>query len=114
MLVTLLGRSTIVWGKDRERNRGGYYVSDAARLPIPWRVCRRSVGGRVALGISITAAKERGKGKMTTLRRRFLCAIGAVLLVGLLSACGLAESGGGRRRQGIASVISSVARRKPG
>ena len=32
---------------------------------------------------------------MTTLRRRFLCAIGAVLLVGLLSACGLAESGGG-------------------
>jgi TRAP-type transport system periplasmic protein len=32
---------------------------------------------------------------MATLRRRFLCGIGAVLLVGLLTACGLAESGGG-------------------
>src|SRR5215217_4801011 len=94
MLVTLLGRSTTVRGKEQKSNRGGYYVSDAARLLIPWRVCRRSVGGRVALGISITAAKVRGKGKMTTLRRRFLCAIGAVLLVGLLSACGLAESEG--------------------
>jgi len=41
MLVTFLGRSTIVWGKDQERNRGGYYVSDAARLLIPWRVCRK-------------------------------------------------------------------------
>src|SRR5215203_3180941 len=88
MLVTLLGRSTTVRGKEQKSNRGGYYASDAARLPIPWRVCRRSVGGRVALGISITAAKERGKGKMTTLRRRFLCAIGAVFLVGWRGAAG--------------------------
>ena len=32
---------------------------------------------------------------MGTLRRRFLSGIGAVLLVGLLVGCGLAESGGG-------------------
>src|ERR671915_675534 len=95
MLVTLLGRSTTVRGKEQKSNRGGYCVSDAARLLIPRRVCRRSVGGRVALGISITSAKKRGEGKMMTLRRRFLCGIGAVLLVGLLTACGLAEGGGG-------------------
>src|SRR5215216_8148592 len=95
MLVAFLGRSTLVWGKDQERNRGGYYVSDAARLLIPWRVCRRNSRGQVALGVSMPAAEKLGEGKMTTLRRRFLCAIGAVLLVGLLSTCGLAESGGG-------------------
>ncbi len=32
---------------------------------------------------------------MTALRRRFLSGVGAVLLVGLLTACGLAEGGGG-------------------
>src|SRR5215204_2785649 len=95
MLVTFLGRSTIVWGKDRERTRGGYYVSDAARLLIHCRVCRRNSRGQVALEVSMPAAEKRGEGKMTTLRRRFLCARGALLLVGLLSACGLAESGGG-------------------
>src|SRR5918999_6199308 len=39
MLVTLLGRSTTVRGKEQKSNRGGYCVSDAARLQIPWRVC---------------------------------------------------------------------------
>src|SRR5215217_6864665 len=113
MLVTLLGRSTTVRGKEQKSNRGGYYVSDAVRLLIHWRVCRRNSRGQVALGLTMPAAEKLGEGKMTTLRRRFLCAIGAVLLVGLLSTCGLAESGGGWR-QGVASVISSVARRKRG
>ena len=47
---------------------------------------------------------------MTTLRRRFLCAIGALLLVGLLSACGLAESGGG----GGGKVLLRLSHQWPG
>src|SRR5919112_931110 len=46
-------------------------------------------------GGSDDGCQSEGEGKMMTLRRRFLCGIGAVLLVGLLTACGLAEGGGG-------------------
>jgi TRAP-type C4-dicarboxylate transport system substrate-binding protein len=56
------------------------------------------------------AAEKLGEGKMKTLRRRFLCAIGAVLLVGLLSACGLAESGGG----GGGKVLLRLSHQWPG
>jgi TRAP-type C4-dicarboxylate transport system substrate-binding protein len=40
-------------------------------------------------------AVEAKRGKMATLRGRFLSGIGTLLLVGLLTACGLAEGGGG-------------------
>src|ERR671914_2710979 len=49
---------------------------------------------RVAPGISITAVEAR-RGKLATLRGRILSVVGTALVVGLLTACGLAESGGG-------------------
>src|SRR5215204_4608139 len=88
MLVTLLGRSTTVRGRDQKRTGGECYVSDAATLPIWWCAWHRNTHGRFT-------ASEARRGKMAILRGRFLSGIGTVLLVGLLTACGLAESGGG-------------------
>jgi hypothetical protein len=47
---------------------------------------------------------------MGTLRRRFLSGIGAVLLVGLLVGCGLAESGGGDGGVTLRRLTSGLAR----
>src|SRR5215217_3721918 len=92
MLVTLLGRSTTVWREGQKGRR--VHVRDSAGLPV-WRCAwHKDKHVRVASGISMTAAEAR-RGKMVTLRGRFLSGVGAVLLVGLLTACGLAESGGG-------------------
>src|SRR5215218_100449 len=75
MLVTLLGRSTTVRGRDQKRTGGECYVSDAATLTIWWCAWHRNTHGRIVLGISITASEAR-RGKMATLRGRFLSGIG--------------------------------------